>query len=349
MNESKGKIKGYVYILEVKDIDLPVCKIGMTSRNPHDRCSEINNSSTGDFIWEVAHHVAVDDCKKLESLVHKKLKPLKQKKREFFNINSDVAYKALMSIMETQSDIQTLTNEELDNWQEVVPKSKKKKVKGTAIFKNIDSKYTELLQLFTSLIGVNGRPFGQLNKPLFGMSDGNDGVQWNLLVFTDVSKIKLGVNLEGMKYFNWPIASFIQSELENPSIEKLKKKLENPEHIFIRLARDAWQVQSRPYIVEELFGGSEISISDMDCELWILILTKALTCLDEKKLYRGRNKQTVTLVNKPKKGQQIRTMQVSPHLTIWTPIELTGDITTNLQSGIEQLEPIHEWVTRVSQ
>lgn len=51
---SQDKTNGYVYILGVKDIDLPVCKIGMTRRNPFDRCREINKSSTGDFIWEVA-------------------------------------------------------------------------------------------------------------------------------------------------------------------------------------------------------------------------------------------------------------------------------------------------------
>ncbi len=42
---------GYVYILEVSDIDLPVCKIGRTSKNPFARCAEINRSSTGDFLW----------------------------------------------------------------------------------------------------------------------------------------------------------------------------------------------------------------------------------------------------------------------------------------------------------
>jgi hypothetical protein len=73
MNESNDNKNGYLYILEVKDIDLPVCKIGMTSRSPHARCSEINKNSTGDFIWQVAYQIAVDDCQKLESLVHKKL------------------------------------------------------------------------------------------------------------------------------------------------------------------------------------------------------------------------------------------------------------------------------------
>jgi hypothetical protein len=61
----------------------------------------------------------------------------------------------------------------------------------------------ELFQLFTSRFGA-GRPFGPRNKPVFGMSDGNEGVQWNLVIWTDIQKIQqvhqLGVNLEGMKY-----------------------------------------------------------------------------------------------------------------------------------------------------
>ncbi len=47
-NESTGNNNAYVYIFEVKEIDLSICKIGMTSRSPHACCSEINkNSSRG--------------------------------------------------------------------------------------------------------------------------------------------------------------------------------------------------------------------------------------------------------------------------------------------------------------
>ncbi len=83
MDDSLSKVYGYVYILQVRDIDLPVCKIGMTTRNPQHRCEEINDSSTGDFIWEVAYSIAVDDCMALEKLVHEKLQPLKQRRRKF--------------------------------------------------------------------------------------------------------------------------------------------------------------------------------------------------------------------------------------------------------------------------
>lgn len=345
MNESFNKINGYVYILEVKDIDLPVCKIGRTSRNPYDRCEEINNSSTGDFIWNVAFQVAVDDCKKLESLVHKKLQPLRQKKREFFNINSEVAYKALLSIMDNQSEIKKIIIEDSNNSKENFLKTEKKKTKRINTFRKIDSKYTELLQYFTSILRVKGRPFGQLNKPGFGMSDGNEGVQWNIVISTDDENVHLGVNLEGMKYSNWPIANLILSELEKPTIKELKTKLENLKSIFIQFKRDAWQVTSRPDIVEKYFCGREFSLLEMDSKLWISILEEALTCLNEKQQYRGRNKQTVTLAKKPRNGEQIRIMDVSPHLAIRTQIDLSGDTELNLRRGILQLEPVYKWMT----
>jgi hypothetical protein len=348
MNQSSEKIKGYVYILEVKDIDLPVCKIGMTSRNPFDRCKEINNSSTGDFIWEVAYQVGVDDCKKLESIVHKKLQPLKQRRREFFNINAEDAFKALLSIMNSRTDIKEISIDEARNLHEEVPKKAKRKRVHKSSFRAIDSQYTEVLQSFTSIIGIKGRPFGQLNKPQFGISDGNEGVQWNIAVWPDVGSVQLGVNLEGMKYRNWPIANFILSELNNPSIAQLQRVLKHPEQIYVRFTRDAWQVTARPSIVEKYFGVDEVALSELRPELWDSMLKEALGCLDEKKNYRGRSSQSVTLVNKPKNGEQMRTMDVSPHLTIWTPIDMSGDLTLNVERRIQEMEPVYEWITRVS-
>ena len=180
MEDMANNNTGYVYVLEVKDIDLPVCKIGMTTRTPYERCEEINNSSTGDFIWSVAHYIAVDDCKKLESLVHLKLAPLRQKGREFFNINADDANTAMISIFDGQTEIQKVNDEKIKHNSGLDPDIKIKKRRHS--FKRIDSEYAELLQLFTSLLNVKGRPFGQLNRPTFGISDGNEGVQWNLSV-----------------------------------------------------------------------------------------------------------------------------------------------------------------------
>jgi len=345
MNESNDNKNGYVYILEVKDIDLPVCKIGMTSRCPHARCSEINKNSTGDFIWQVAHQIAVDDCQKLESLVHKKLEPLRQKNREFFNIYAEVAYNAIRSILENQSEIRETIIEEANNLSKADKKTEKKKIKHKPSNRKFDPKYAEILQSFTSLLGIKGRPFGQFSEPLFGVSDGNEGVQWNLVILTNSEEIRLGVNLEGKAYSSWPIASFILSELEKPNIEKLKTESKYPERIFIHFMRNAWQVTARPAIVEGNIGGREFPLSEVDSERWNSILMEALDCLDENRQYRGRKKQQVTFKNKPKNGEQTKIMEVSPHLTIWTSINFSGDIESNLKNGIELLKPVHEWVT----
>jgi len=265
VSEIEDKTRGYVYVMEVKDIDLPVCKIGRTTRSPYDRCNEINNSSTGDFIWAVAHYIAVDDCKTLESLVHTQLAPLRQKGREFFNINADVANTALISICDSQTEIKKVKAEEIAVTKEE-SSSKRKKMKRKKAFKPIDSEYAELLQLFASVLNVKGSPFGQLNQPAFGMSDGKKGVQWNLAIHPDTGDIQLGVNLEGSgKTGKWLIAPFILSE---PSIEKLKTKTQNADNIFIRFSRDAWQGASRPNIKEKYLGGREFSLS----EIWSLII-----------------------------------------------------------------------------
>lgn len=332
---------GYVYVLEVKDIDLPVCKIGMTTRTPYERCNEINNSSTGDFIWSVAYYIAVDDCKKLESLVHSKLSPLRQRGREFFNINADDANTALLSIFESQKDIKKVNIEEITSSKEEVKigaKNRKHK------FRHIDSEYAELLQLFASLLNVKGRPFGQLNKPTFGMSDGNVGVQWNLSVNTETDEVRLGVNLEGSaKTGRWLVAPFI---LNKPSIDDIKSKINYNDSIVIRFSRDAWQGASRLNIKEKFIGGQEYPLSKMDENIWSSILEEALTCLDERKSYRGRKQnQKVTLESN---GRELM-KDISPHLTIWTHLSIDGNIEENIKTKISELRPVYDWVLEACQ
>jgi hypothetical protein len=347
MDDCNINNEGFLYILEVKDIDLPVCKIGMTTRNSQTRCAEINNSSTGDFIWEVAHQVSVNDCRSLETLVHKKLNPLRQKNREFFNINADVAYDALLSIIENQNDIKKISIDSPDietSWKIKKPRKRK----GT-ISKKIDPEYIDLLQMFTSLLNIKGTPFGQLNKPSFGMSDGNEGVQWNIVVLTNTKEVRLGVNLEGKKYSNWPVASLILSELREPTLQMLNRQVRRPSDIYIQFLRDAWQVTSRPAIKEQTIGRKIVPICDLSKDLWNLILMESIECLNADKSHRGRNKQQITLANKPKNGEQKRTMEVSPHLIIWTPIDMSGNIELQLKRGLTDLRPIYEWMMKTSQ
>ena len=348
MSEKQDTTKGYVYILEVADIDLPVCKIGYTSRSPIERCAEINQSSTGDFLWEVSHQIPVNDCIKFESVVHNKLKPFRQRKREFFNLGPESAYRALRSILESQTDINEINDEEIVVPKSSPPTSRRRRSPHKGTFKQRDSDYALLLQSFVSLIGVKGRPFGQLNKPGFGISDGNEGVQWNIKIFTDTQKVRVGVNLEGMKYSNWPISTFILSELKKPSIDNLKSYLVDSDRIFIRFVRDAWQAQSRPDIMETHLGAKEPTIESLDSATWTTMLEESLSCLNEEKQYRGRKKQIVTLANQPKNGDRKREMWVTPHIVVWTPVNYLDGNLADMEAGVERLKPIHAWVSKIS-
>jgi hypothetical protein len=175
------------------------------------------------------------------------------------------------------------------------------------------------------------------------MSDGNEGVQWNLEVNTETDEIKLGVNLEGSaKTGRWLIAPFI---LNKPSIEKLKSRIANPSNLTLRFSRDAWQGASRLNIEEKFIGGREYPLSDISQDLWSSILEEALTCLDENKEYRGRKRnQPVTLRSD---GREL-TKDISPHLTIWTFLSIEGNIEENIKNKIADLQPVYDWVVEAT-
>lgn len=201
------------------------------------------------------------------------------------------------------------------------------------------------MNAFQSILKIEGQCFGQLNRSFLGMSDGVDGVQWNIAISRDTNEAYVGINLEGKAYDNWPISKFILSELKEPTIEKIKSICAGD--IIIRFTRDAWQITSRPAIDEEFIGGKKHILSECDTESWKCILIEALKCLNKERNYLGRATQVVTLKRKPKNGEQIREMQVSPHLTICSALYLEGDVTGNIQKAIEELQPVHDWVSKL--
>lgn len=343
------KLSGYVYILEVADIDLPVCKIGMTTRDPLSRCNEINKSSTGDFIWSVAYTIFVNDCVTLEKLIHTKLTPLRQKRREFFNLCTDDAYKAVMSIIEYQDDIKIIDRPDVKTTTTTTttPPGQERKKKNKSFARNDAAGFADLLQSFCAVLGVKGRAFGQLNKPFFGMSDGNEGVQWNISVHPQNNDIRIGVNLEGKMYKDWPISRLIKAELSTPALLNVVEDLDAPGEIFMTFCRDAWQVASRPEIKEKYIGGKVFPLDELNREQWQRILNEALACLDKEHHYQKRNTQNVTLVKKDG-NHLVRTMQVSPHLTIWSPLNLNEYSEDSIRNKITQLQPVHQWMMQCS-
>lgn len=346
MDLAQSGKEGYVYVLGVADMDLPVCKIGRTARDPAVRCTEINKSSTGDFRWKVEHQIAVSDCQMLESKIHAKLLPLRQKGREFFNIKPEVAITAIQSILHLMPEIKTIANPRTPEEAAEAPKKKlRNHVQSAQPSKDVA--YAHLLDSFNAQLKVQGRPFGQLNKPYFGISDGNEGVQWNLAVFPKDDRARLGVNLEGLKYSDWPISKLIKSEQKDELLLRVVANLGDPDRIILRFTRDAWQASARLAIVEEHLGEGEVKLSELAPNLWQKILAKALECLNPDANHLGRSKQLVTLKNSPL-GTAPRTVQVSPHLTIWTPIDPSKDSTEELSSAISRLRPIYEWASKVS-
>ena len=126
----------------------------------------------------------------------------------------------------------------------------------------------------------------------------------------------------------------------------MRDQLADPNRVLMRLTRDAWQVTARPGIVEEFIGPGNAPLGDINSALWQSMLTEALGCLSEDREYRGRAKQVVTLRNQPIGRDRTRTMEVSPHLTIWTPVESSDDMETQLKVEIDRLTPIYQWVSR---
>lgn len=351
MAEVENCAAGNVYVLEVKGFDLPVCKIGRTKKDPEARCAEINNSSTGDFIWAVKHFVTVNDCEAFESLVHRELEPHRQRRREFFEITADEAFGHIRTMLARQTAIKEIAIVTPAPEKAVKLKSRRGGTSGGGhVVKKGDELYSRTLHSFLSRLQVKGgRPFGQWRSPGFGLSDGVGGVQWNIFVNREDQEIWLGVNLEGMAYRGWPIATFILSEIARPTLGLIKAKVGEPERIQLTFSRDAWQITARLSIAEQFISGRRYWLSEIDGELWRQLLTEARGCLDESRQFRARATQAVTL----RKTGEKRTMPVSPHLTIRTRIEADprwyeDKLDAAMDRAIAELRPIHEWVSRVA-
>ena len=206
-----------------------------------------------------------------------------------------------------------------------------------------DPRYRPYLEIFTSVLHTEGRPFGQPNQSRFGISDDAHGTQWNLALSEEDVKAYLGVNLEGLRYDGWPIATLLLSELKNPSLEKLKSRIGGPGSVDIRFSRDAWLIRRRPIIVERYIGGSIINLSDTDRRKWSHMVEEGLACLNSAKSYRGRAQQRVTLVKQNNEHQK-RLMYVSPHLTFRCSICLDADFEETLRRKLKEMAPVYDWV-----
>src|SRR5687767_6404401 len=100
--------------------------------------------------------------------------------------------------------------------------------------------------------------FGSASLRVAGICDGTRGVQWNTWIEWDDDKqmAYAGVNLEGIAYDGWPVARFIERELEAPRLLDVRAEVRDAHVVEVLWYRDAWQVQAHPPIREKLIGRS---------------------------------------------------------------------------------------------
>ena len=199
-------------------------------------------------------------------------------------------------------------------------------------------------ELFKALFGIDGYPFGSTSLGVLGISDGNKGVQWNAWYSQHEETAQLGINLEGLRYDDWPVARFIERELSHPRLlTDYRVKVASPELVTVIWSRDAWQVASRVPIVESKLPPTPITLDQLDPDGWANALGNARECLNPERQYRGRRVITVTL---RRSGQKVE-RHVSPHLQFMTSFDVSSaSVPDELKQAKNNLEALHTFVMR---
>jgi hypothetical protein len=206
-----------------------------------------------------------------------------------------------------------------------------------------------LIEAFTTLtrtIPADPNLFGSASLGVAGICDGTDGVQWNAWVqwHGDKQMAYAGVNLEGKVYDGWPVARFIERELEAPRLFEAIAQVAHPSAVEALWERDAWQVVARPPILEKPIGGSPRLLHTLTPSEWTAMLREAYDCLDPTRGRRGRARQEVTLTTGVR-----RVFDVSPHFQLrqafWPRDPSSGDgWLPALDETMANLRPLHAFV-----
>jgi hypothetical protein len=191
---------------------------------------------------------------------------------------------------------------------------------------------------FTKVFGSGPVPFGTLATQVGGFSDGKPGVQWMVAYDPRDGRISASVNLEGMAYTDWPIATLIERESRDYALLEVVNQHPEVAEVEVLWRRDYWQAKSRPEIAEREI--LRMPLGTLTEESWRIALKDALGCLDRKRKNRGRGVQTVTLPN----GTQVEG-EVSPHLTFTRVASGPVSHEKFFQEAKTQLRPLHIWAT----
>ena len=158
-------------------------------------------------------------------------------------------------------------------------------------------RHDALKSCFRDVFGCHGREFGSLSRGVLGISDGNEGVQWNAGYYPRDGTVWLGVNLEGMKYDDWPVARLIEREISRPLLlTRYRRKVARPDRVTVIWARDAWQYSARRRIKQANVAPTPIALDRLDGRGWADALRGARECLDPRRQHRGRRRVPVTLL-----------------------------------------------------
>jgi hypothetical protein len=188
-----------------------------------------------------------------------------------------------------------------------------------------------IMDAFQKVFNVEPRSFGLKTSIFNGYSDDRNGVQWNIIVNRETGQVNLGVNLEGMKYKNWPITNLLLKERDNSKLVELTD-IEGAESINFKMTRDAWQAAARPEIAERCISQENLKLADLTYSQWMSIIDESLACLDEVSGYRKRGIQTVYLT----KSKIKKEMPTSPHLGF--SLEVSKKSPTDIDTFIEAIE-----------
>ena len=101
----------------------------------------------------------------------------------------------------------------------------------------VPTHHTDALKsCFRDVFECRGREFGSLSRGVLGISDGNEGVQWNAGYYPRDGAVWLGVNLEGMKYDDWPVTRLIEREISRPLLlTRYRRKVARPDKVTVAL------------------------------------------------------------------------------------------------------------------
>ena len=200
-----------------------------------------------------------------------------------------------------------------------------------------------LKTLFRDIFQCRGRDFGSPSRGVLGISDGNEGVQWNAGYYPRDGAVWLGVNLEGMKYDGWPVARLIEREISRPLLlTRYRPQVARPDKVTVLWSRDAWQYSARRPIKEANVAPTPVALDRLDGRGWAEALRGARACLDPRRQHRGRRRVPVTLLPSKRYPWERRVeMDVSPHLKIRVLlVEITN---RGMREGREDLEALYEF------